>query len=281
MCLYELGVLDNGNIIGLVYEEMKESLQTLGRMLGGLGGGEININRVIRVGSSKRDDPTGSGSDSGGDSSEGGSISTSSSYPFHSYRVDDSSPELEIHNTLTPLRPPVPSPIPLAIPSISKQQLLREHHNRSAAEKAFDKDSKREKRRQFRRGGGEVDAVPFDYVQRAKEKAAYRLLNPKPIPIRQPPKVIKQPYVKPPQVASKFKPEMMLAEGQVRYVVEAQVTKRIQCVTGRDTQEDSLDDSDGVTDAPSGEEEQEEDEGWNFLEFDFMAAQKRGTDGSP
>lgn len=281
MCLYELGVLDNGNIIGLVYEEMTESLQTLGRMLGGLGGGEIKITRVIRVGSTKRDDRTGSESDSGGDSSEGGSISTSSSYPFQSYRVDDSSPELEMHNTLTPLRPPVPSPmsVALAIPPISKQQLLREHHNRSAAEKAFDKDSKREKRRQFRRGG-EVDAVPFDYVQRAKEKAAYRLLHPKVIPIRQPPKVIKQPYVKPPQVSSKFKPEMMLAEGQVRYVVEAQVTKRIQSVVGRDSQEES-EDSDGITDAHSGEEEQEEDEGWNFLEFDFMAAQKRGTDGSP
>ncbi|KAM0748232.1 hypothetical protein T439DRAFT_76723 [Meredithblackwellia eburnea MCA 4105] len=46
MALYELGVLDDGTLVGLSFEDMTESLETLGKMLEGLGGGEIkNQNR--------------------------------------------------------------------------------------------------------------------------------------------------------------------------------------------------------------------------------------------
>lgn len=48
--VYELGVLDNGVLIGLSKGEMKESLETLGRMLSGLGGGRVKITRVMRLG---------------------------------------------------------------------------------------------------------------------------------------------------------------------------------------------------------------------------------------
>lgn len=48
--MYELGVLDSGVLVGLSRVEMDESLQTLGRMLAGLGGGEVRISRVVQVG---------------------------------------------------------------------------------------------------------------------------------------------------------------------------------------------------------------------------------------
>ncbi|GAA5941131.1 uncharacterized protein JCM15063_000655 [Sporobolomyces koalae] len=47
--IYELGVLDNGDLIGLRKEEMDESLNTLELMLRGLGGGTVKINRVIKI----------------------------------------------------------------------------------------------------------------------------------------------------------------------------------------------------------------------------------------
>ncbi|KAK4053857.1 hypothetical protein OIV83_001513 [Microbotryomycetes sp. JL201] len=55
--LYELGVMDNGLLVGLPLEEMQESLNTLGRMLAGLGGGQVRVLRVIRVGGSPADEP--------------------------------------------------------------------------------------------------------------------------------------------------------------------------------------------------------------------------------
>ncbi|KAM0792368.1 hypothetical protein ACM66B_005048 [Microbotryomycetes sp. NB124-2] len=50
--LYELGCMDNGLLVGLPLEEMQESLSTLGRMLAGLGGGQVRVLKVIRVGGS-------------------------------------------------------------------------------------------------------------------------------------------------------------------------------------------------------------------------------------
>ncbi|GAA5868922.1 hypothetical protein JCM3774_006791 [Rhodotorula dairenensis] len=48
--VYELGVLDNGTLVGLNRGEMEQSLKTLAQMLAGLGGGRIQIARVIRIG---------------------------------------------------------------------------------------------------------------------------------------------------------------------------------------------------------------------------------------
>ncbi|GAA5875542.1 hypothetical protein JCM16303_000663 [Sporobolomyces ruberrimus] len=47
--VYELGVLDLGELCGLELDEMRESLRTLERMLKGLGGGTVRITRVIRL----------------------------------------------------------------------------------------------------------------------------------------------------------------------------------------------------------------------------------------
>ncbi|GAA6061837.1 hypothetical protein JCM10212_000754 [Sporobolomyces blumeae] len=49
--VYELGVLDNGVLVGLEGCEMRESLETLGTMLSGLGGGLVSIKRIVRLGS--------------------------------------------------------------------------------------------------------------------------------------------------------------------------------------------------------------------------------------
>lgn len=48
--IYELGVMDHGAAIGISRVEMEESLETLGRMLGALGGGEIHVVRVVQLG---------------------------------------------------------------------------------------------------------------------------------------------------------------------------------------------------------------------------------------
>lgn len=45
----ELGILDNGTLVGLNQSEMSSSLHTLGQMLQGLGGGEIRVGRVVQV----------------------------------------------------------------------------------------------------------------------------------------------------------------------------------------------------------------------------------------
>jgi len=48
--VYEIGVLDDGKIVGLPREKMEESLRTLARMCAGLGGGRIQVSRVLRIG---------------------------------------------------------------------------------------------------------------------------------------------------------------------------------------------------------------------------------------
>lgn len=48
--VYELGLLDNGTLVGLNQEEMEQSLKTLAQMLAGLGGGRVQISRVIQIG---------------------------------------------------------------------------------------------------------------------------------------------------------------------------------------------------------------------------------------
>ncbi|GAA6006459.1 hypothetical protein JCM11491_004968 [Sporobolomyces phaffii] len=48
-CVYELGVLDHGELVGLDDREMRESLDTLATMLAGLGGGTVSVSRVLRL----------------------------------------------------------------------------------------------------------------------------------------------------------------------------------------------------------------------------------------
>ena len=42
--------MDHGAAIEITRGEMAESLETLGRMLGALGGGEIHVVRVVQLG---------------------------------------------------------------------------------------------------------------------------------------------------------------------------------------------------------------------------------------
>ncbi|GAA6057458.1 hypothetical protein JCM3770_000772 [Rhodotorula araucariae] len=59
LAVYELGVLDDGTLVGLAQSDMDESLRTLGQMLAGLGGGHVQVTRVVRLGGGGR---CGSGS---------------------------------------------------------------------------------------------------------------------------------------------------------------------------------------------------------------------------
>ncbi|BGO89518.1 hypothetical protein NBRC10512_003979 [Rhodotorula toruloides] len=54
VAVYELGLLDDGTLVGLNQVDMEESLRTLGQMLAGLGGGRVQITRVVRLGGSAR-----------------------------------------------------------------------------------------------------------------------------------------------------------------------------------------------------------------------------------
>lgn len=49
VALYELGVVDDGTLVGLSKGDMDASLDTLGRMLAGLGGGQVRVRKVFRL----------------------------------------------------------------------------------------------------------------------------------------------------------------------------------------------------------------------------------------
>ncbi|EGU12452.1 hypothetical protein RTG_01486 [Rhodotorula toruloides ATCC 204091] len=53
VAVYELGLLDDGTLVGLNQVDMEESLRTLGQMLAGLGGGRVQITRVVRLGGNR------------------------------------------------------------------------------------------------------------------------------------------------------------------------------------------------------------------------------------
>ncbi|GAA6042783.1 hypothetical protein JCM8097_007476 [Rhodosporidiobolus ruineniae] len=59
VAVYELGLLDDGKIVGLERAEMEESLRTLGRMLAGLGGGRVQVERVLRIGGARAEESSG------------------------------------------------------------------------------------------------------------------------------------------------------------------------------------------------------------------------------
>lgn len=99
VAVYELGLLDDGTLVGLKQVDMEESLRTLGQMLAGLGGGRVQITRVVRLGGSARP-----ASPASSDSSSTPSLSSSQS----------SAP-----SSATASMPPshAPSPVPVLFPS--------------------------------------------------------------------------------------------------------------------------------------------------------------------
>lgn len=68
--VYELGVLDHGELVGLDRDAMRESLDTLQLMLAGLGGGTIEVTRVIRLVNRADDDDDEHCRDADGDDVE-------------------------------------------------------------------------------------------------------------------------------------------------------------------------------------------------------------------
>lgn len=244
---------------------MKESLDTLGKMLGGLGGGEIKIVKVIRVGGEGRRKATTSGSDSGGESSDGASTSSSSSQSsitFHSFSVDDLPTDLEVFQSAHPL--PSPTVNPLA-PRRSHASISR--HHRSDSERAAIRLVKKEERRLRKEDqhGGPLgtEARPFvDYTQIDIDRAAYRVANPKPLPAPRIPNL----YPKQLPTGMKYKPEMGVKEGEVRYAVEAAVLKRNNVMGIRRVSGDLDDELFGGSD----EDELVEVEGWTHLDFDSV-----------
>ncbi|BGP37849.1 hypothetical protein JCM10449v2_001771 [Rhodotorula kratochvilovae] len=81
LAVYELGVLDDGTLVGLAQADMDESLRTLGQMLAGLGGGDVQVTRVVRLGGGSR------GASSSAESSSSSSPSASPGALFPSFAV--------------------------------------------------------------------------------------------------------------------------------------------------------------------------------------------------
>ncbi|KAK4705292.1 hypothetical protein P7C70_g904, partial [Phenoliferia sp. Uapishka_3] len=164
VALYELGVLDDGTLVGLAEEEMEESLATLGKMLRGLGGGQVRVGRVVRIGA--RSDTfdsngtiarRGSVTDQSDESEEEG---RSGGRTFASFDVEGEEPDLDydpgeplpLLGTVIP-PPPVPTGMttqPIAIPP------PHPFAERTAAERAAIKRNKRDARRIRRESEGDL-----------------------------------------------------------------------------------------------------------------------------
>ncbi|GAA5837633.1 hypothetical protein JCM9279_006814 [Rhodotorula babjevae] len=148
VAVYELGVLDDGTLVGLVQDDMDESLRTLGQMLAGLGGGLVQVTRVVRL-----------------DCGDGSSSSSSSSAPaspgalFSSFDVPFDTDDLAFvtsSSALSSTPPPqlATDPVTGAI-SIFPPARLRGPapipNNRTPDEQAEMRRLKRDARRQLRR----------------------------------------------------------------------------------------------------------------------------------
>lgn len=242
MALYELGVLDNGTLVGLPAAEMHETLATLGKMLRGLGGGEVRVGRVVRIG-------TGAGDD---DSDE-----------FVSFDVDGEEPDLDydpgeplpllgsvVVNT-TPPRPRIATPPPTVTQPIAIPP-RHPYPERTPAERAQLKRSKRDARRTRRESDGQLHPRAPTYDP-ATPRPAHHTHRPR-VPGASPPQPAKAPTYANKKKMSQSAPASicrkprMAEEGETRFVVEAVVVKK-------GAREDS-------------------EEGWRYLDFDWMREEK-------
>lgn len=292
--MYELGVLDNGTLVGLARDEMENTLQTLGRMLATFGGGEVKITRTLRVGGAV-DPPTEGEEGSGGDSSDGGLRRRQSfSNLFPSFHVapaadpDSYSASLDDDGSgpPKPFRPTHPNP-PLStilLPITIKQA---PHPERTPEERALLKRQKRDVRREKRQA--ENDYFP---PTRHRPPPAHKH-QPRPTSVDVQP--LSAPTVKKKKPTSKtlakiaaipavcpFKPRAT-TEGEPKYVVEAVVIKNTRPAVGGGGRASSSED-----DGPFAVEESEEDaavsdadvldgEGWRFIDFDSLPRLRRGS----
>ncbi|BGP13799.1 hypothetical protein JCM10213_006369 [Rhodosporidiobolus nylandii] len=145
--VYELGLLDDGQLVGLNQRDMDESLQTLGTMLSGLGGGHVQVSRVVRIGS-------------GGNGTPGAPLSpTSTLFPSfdvpaapndHTFVYPSCRPSyVPPRDETLPLFPPEKQRGPTPVPS-----------NRTAEEQAIFRRDKRDQRRARRAAMQGVSHAP-------------------------------------------------------------------------------------------------------------------------
>ncbi|KAI5479638.1 gtp binding protein 2 [Pseudohyphozyma bogoriensis] len=258
IAVYELGVLDDGTLVGLVEHEMLSSLETLGRMLSALGGGEIQIGRVVQLGGDPSPSPSSSDSGSDGDMDEKRSPTAPLSPPFSSFQVD-AQDELSTLETLAlETHSSFPSPLVTSTTTGTPTDILSTpipikskapHPERTPEERAILKRNKRDARRARResegappkvRGKGQGKGQGGNSQEGAKlsqsAPARTKYCPMKPLP------------------ASK-------ESGEVRFVVEAIVTKKGYSGGGREEH---------VVGQADEELEEGHGEGWTYLDFDWM-----------
>lgn len=241
--MYEIGILDDGIIVGLSRREMVESLETLGKMLGGIGGGEVRVSRVVRLGGTESDDSSDESTfddiEVAPDLEREGDLFT---FSLGSASKTRGAPQELKHLDFTP-------PI----------QFLA----RTPEERLLHIAAKREQR-QLRR---ELEGDHRDCKVILDEQDHDG--NPKPV---KPPKSI--------PVKAQYRPEPENITGEARYVVEAVVMNRSLLRKerakqlsdgidnereGNDTEHQSDVERDNETDLNQGDEDEEE--GWSYLDF--------------
>lgn len=300
--LYELGVLDNGTLVGLTHKEMSETLDTLRRMLSTLGGGEVRISRVFRVGGGGSAEASAA-DNSGGDSSDSdGGRRTLFSSLFPSFHVDPAAdpdsygytPDDETDSgNPKPFRPTHPDP-PLStivLPIAIKQS---PHPERTPQERAILKRQKRDIRRAKLQE--ENDWLPpvrqrSSPVHKPHPNSHHTTYSGNPGERKPglPPKGTKR---KPPSAKTlaklaampavcPYKPRVATAEGEEKFVVEACVIKigRISGSGGRTSSSEERDGGGSEDDSFAFEESDDklglegdvlEGEGWRFIDFDSL-----------
>lgn len=246
--LYELGVLDSGTLVGLTRTEMEETLQTLGRMLAGLGGGEVKVSRVVRVGGGAGGKSISSENSSSSSDDDRTSSSPNTPSLFNTFTVDAVDPTcyVSMPNTATmtvPFRPTHPQPpsVNVAVHTTGPIPISRAPHpERPAEERAQLKRAKRDARRAKKQEENDwmppvrhrsPPALHFSLKHPANDEEMTKSSRPHaphayPHTRRkhQPPEKVKK--ATKPTVVSPHKPRPAAAGEEARYVVEAVVTKR-------------------------------------------------------
>lgn len=309
--MYELGVLDNGTLVGLTRLEMEETLETLGRMLATFGGGEIRVSRVLRVGGSAEATSATDGSDSSdGDTRRRPSFSAL----FPSFHVDpavdpdsylpplDDGESTSSSSHSKPFRPTHPHP-PLSTLVLPIAIKRAPHPERTPEERAQLKRQKRDVRRAKRQE--ENDWIP---PVRYRPPPGHRAPRPPHLAPSTPaggtgvgqPKQQGQQKRKSPSAKTlaklaampaecPFKPRAASAEGEEKFVVEAVVIKRSQGVSGGRTssseerggvgtgsEEDSVAVEESEDDVPV-DEDVLDGEGWRYIDFDSLPRIRGGS----
>ncbi|GAA5938790.1 hypothetical protein JCM3775_001991 [Rhodotorula graminis] len=193
VAVYELGVLDDGTLVGLVQDDMDESLRTLGQMLAGLGGGSVQVTRVVRL-------------DCGDGSSSSSSLLSPPASPgalFPSYNVLSDTDDLAFVTASSSISSTTPPPLQLATDpvtgavSIFPPARLRGPapipNNRTPDEQAEMRRLKRDARRQIRREASSTPPVapPSPFA------VPFQVAHPTPVqPRYKPPKPPKPPRVR-------------------------------------------------------------------------------------